>query len=83
MASNIKLGVNIDHVATLREARIGLWPDVIAAAKVCEMAGAHQITVHLPLAAPIHLLGQLCRPVGAAGRTQRRVAHAVQHQRTV
>ncbi len=43
----IKLGVNIDHVATLREARKGLWPDVIAAAKVCEMAGAHQITVHL------------------------------------
>ena len=43
----IKLGVNIDHVATLREARKGVWPDVIAAAKVCEMAGAHQITVHL------------------------------------
>jgi pyridoxine 5-phosphate synthase len=43
----IKLGVNIDHVATLREARKGAWPDVIAAAKVCEMAGAHQITVHL------------------------------------
>jgi pyridoxine 5-phosphate synthase len=43
----IKLRVNIDHVATLREARKGVWPDVIAAAKVCEMAGAHQITVHL------------------------------------
>ncbi len=43
----IELGVNIDHVATLREARKGLWPDVIAAAKICEMAGAHQITVHL------------------------------------
>jgi pyridoxine 5-phosphate synthase len=43
----IKLGVNIDHVATLREARKGAWPDVIAAAKVCEMAGADQITVHL------------------------------------
>ncbi len=43
----IKLGVNIDHVATLREARKGVWPDVIAAAKICEMAGAHQITVHL------------------------------------
>jgi pyridoxine 5-phosphate synthase len=43
----IRLGVNIDHVATLREARKGAWPDVIAAAKVCEMAGAHQITVHL------------------------------------
>lgn len=43
----IELGVNIDHVATLRQARRGLRPDVIAAAKVCEMAGAQQITVHL------------------------------------
>jgi len=43
----IELGVNIDHVATLREARKGAAPDVISAAKVCEIAGAHQITVHL------------------------------------
>jgi pyridoxine 5-phosphate synthase len=43
----IELGVNIDHVATLREARKGAEPDVIMAAKVCELAGAHQITVHL------------------------------------
>lgn len=43
----IELGVNIDHVATLREARKGRVPDVIMAAKICEMAGAHQITVHL------------------------------------
>ena len=43
----IELGVNIDHVATLREARKGNAPDVIAAAKICEIAGAHQITVHL------------------------------------
>lgn len=43
----IELGVNIDHVATLREARKGAEPDIIAAAKVCELAGAHQITVHL------------------------------------
>ena len=43
----IELGVNIDHVATLREARKGTAPDVIAAAKICELAGAHQITVHL------------------------------------
>ena len=43
----IELGVNIDHVATLREARKGLDPDLIAAAKLCEIAGAHQITVHL------------------------------------
>lgn len=43
----VELGVNIDHVATLREARKGAAPDVILAAKLCEMAGAHQITVHL------------------------------------
>lgn len=43
----VELGVNIDHVATLRQARQGVEPDLIAAAKVCELAGAHQITVHL------------------------------------
>jgi pyridoxine 5-phosphate synthase len=47
----LKLGVNIDHVATLREARYrGLGrgePDVIQAAAICEAAGAHGITVHL------------------------------------
>ncbi|GMW03225.1 MAG: pyridoxine 5'-phosphate synthase [Candidatus Hydrogenedentota bacterium] len=43
----IELGVNIDHVATLREARKGADPDLIAAAKICELAGAHQITIHL------------------------------------
>lgn len=43
----IELGVNIDHVATLRQARRETYPDVVAAAKVCELAGAHQITVHL------------------------------------
>ena len=43
----IELGVNIDHVATLREARKGQAPDTVMAAKVCEMAGAHQITIHL------------------------------------
>ncbi len=43
----IELGVNIDHVATLREARKGAVPSVLEAATVCEQAGAHQITVHL------------------------------------
>jgi pyridoxine 5-phosphate synthase len=43
----IELGVNIDHVATLREARKGAVPDTVLAAKLCEMAGAHQITIHL------------------------------------
>lgn len=43
----IELGVNIDHVATLRQARRGAVPSVVEAARVAEAAGAHQITVHL------------------------------------
>jgi pyridoxine 5-phosphate synthase len=47
----LKLGVNIDHVATLREARYRGQahgePDPVAAAQICETAGAHGITVHL------------------------------------
>lgn len=43
----LKLGVNIDHVATLRQARGTLYPDPLAAARLCEQAGAHGITVHL------------------------------------
>jgi pyridoxine 5-phosphate synthase len=43
----IELGVNIDHVATLRQARREEHPSVVEAARVAEDAGAHQITVHL------------------------------------
>ena len=43
----IKLGVNIDHIATIRQARREEFPSVIAAAAVCEKAGADSITVHL------------------------------------
>jgi pyridoxine 5-phosphate synthase len=42
-----KLGVNIDHVATIREARKVREPDPVSAATLCELAGAHGITVHL------------------------------------
>ncbi len=41
------LGVNIDHIATLRNARNGSEPSVIEAAKVCLKAGANGITAHL------------------------------------
>ena len=41
------LGVNIDHIATLRNARGGVDPDLLQAALVCENAGADGITVHL------------------------------------
>ena len=43
----MKLGVNIDHVATLRQARREFDPDPIAAARICEKAGAHSIVAHL------------------------------------
>lgn len=43
----IRLGVNIDHVATIRQARLGHEPDPVAAAILCELAGADGITVHL------------------------------------
>ena len=42
-----KLNVNIDHVATVRQARRAPEPSIIAAAFACEQAGAHGITVHL------------------------------------
>ena len=43
----IKLGVNIDHAATLRQARKGFDPDPVKAAQICEKAGAHSIVCHL------------------------------------
>lgn len=42
-----RLGVNIDHVATIRQARGGGEPDPVAAAVIAELAGADGITVHL------------------------------------
>lgn len=42
-----RLGVNIDHVATLRQARQGHEPEPVAAALLAQSAGAHGITVHL------------------------------------
>lgn len=42
-----ELGVNVDHVATLREARGGIEPDPIRAALICEKAGCDSIVAHL------------------------------------
>lgn len=42
-----RLGVNIDHVATLREARRGVEPDPIFAALICESSGSDSIVAHL------------------------------------
>jgi pyridoxine 5-phosphate synthase len=43
----LRLGVNIDHVATVRNARGGRWPDPVRAALLAERAGADGITAHL------------------------------------
>lgn len=43
----IKLGLNIDHVATLRQARGARYPNLVRAALICEEAGADAITLHL------------------------------------
>jgi len=43
----VRLGVNVDHVATIREARRTVEPDPVAAAVAVEMAGADQVTIHL------------------------------------
>jgi pyridoxine 5-phosphate synthase len=52
--NSFRLGVNIDHVATLRQTRYATMPeskntepDPIAIARICERAGAHGITAHL------------------------------------
>ena len=47
MAERIRLGVNIDHVATVRNARGGDHPDPVRAAEVAARAGADGITIHL------------------------------------
>jgi len=42
-----KLGVNVDHVATLRQARLSVYPDPVDAAILCEKSGADSIVCHL------------------------------------
>src|SRR5690554_1245154 len=42
-----RLGVNVDHVATIRQARGTTYPDPVSAAAIAELAGADQITIHL------------------------------------
>jgi len=47
MSGELHLGVNVDHVATLRQARGTTYPDPVAAALLAEQAGADSITLHL------------------------------------
>lgn len=42
-----RLGVNVDHVATVRQARRAVYPDPVVAASFAELGGADQITIHL------------------------------------
>src|SRR4051812_28776263 len=46
-ARSMRLHINVDHVATLRNARGTPYPDPVEAARVCLEAGAHGITAHL------------------------------------
>jgi len=45
--THLRLGINVDHVATVRQARRAPYPDPVVAASLAELAGADQITVHL------------------------------------
>ncbi|GAB5454901.1 MAG: pyridoxine 5'-phosphate synthase [Henriciella sp.] len=47
MTGHLRLGVNIDHVATIRNARGGAHPDIMRAAELATKAGADGITIHL------------------------------------
>ncbi|OWK29113.1 pyridoxine 5'-phosphate synthase [Sphingomonas mucosissima] len=47
MSEHLRLGVNIDHVATVRNARGGIYPDPVRAAQLAAEAGADGITAHL------------------------------------
>ena len=47
LSGKLRLGINIDHVATVRNARGGSYPDPLRAAKLAEEAGADGITAHL------------------------------------
>jgi len=44
---NKKLGINIDHIATVRNARGENYPDPLKAALICQKFGAHSVTIHL------------------------------------
>jgi pyridoxine 5-phosphate synthase len=88
MAGRLRLGVNIDHVATIRNARGGAYPDPIRAAMVAQEAGADGITAHLredrrhiideDIA---HLIGAIALPLNMEmAATEEMVALALKHR---
>ena len=88
MTNALRLGVNIDHVATIRNARGGVYPDPIRAAEVAQAAGADGITAHLredrrhiideDIA---HLIGAIQLPLNMEmAATEEMVALALRHR---
>ena len=88
MTNHLRLGVNIDHVATIRNARGGAYPDPIRAALVAQEAGADGITAHLredrrhiideDIA---HLIGAIALPLNMEmAATEEMVALALKHR---
>jgi pyridoxine 5-phosphate synthase len=88
VTSPLRLGVNIDHVATIRNARGGAYPDPIRAALVAQAAGADGITAHLredrrhvideDIA---HLIGAIALPLNMEmAATEEMVALALKHR---
>ena len=88
MTAPLRLGVNIDHVATIRNARGGAYPDPIRAAMVAQEAGADGITAHLredrrhiideDIA---HLIGAIALPLNMEmAATEEMVALALKHR---
>ncbi|MDQ8756892.1 pyridoxine 5'-phosphate synthase [Sphingosinicella sp. LHD-64] len=88
MTNHLRLGVNIDHVATIRNARGGVYPDPIRAAQVAQAAGADGITAHLredrrhiideDIA---HLIGAIALPLNMEmAATEEMVALALKHR---
>jgi pyridoxine 5-phosphate synthase len=88
MANALRLGVNIDHVATIRNARGGTYPDPIRAALVAQEAGADGITAHLRedrrhiIDEDIsHLIGAIALPLNMEmAATEEMVALALRHR---
>jgi len=88
VTGHLRLGVNIDHVATIRNARGGAYPDPIRAAIVAQEAGADGITAHLredrrhiideDIA---HLIGAIALPLNMEmAATEEMVALALKHR---
>ena len=88
MINRLRLGVNIDHVATIRNARGGGSPDPIRAALVAQEAGADGITAHLRedrrhiIDADIaHLIGSIALPLNMEmAATEEMLALALRHR---